>query len=728
MASISVFTPVIGCTDCIAKSPSNQEFNSNTAQPVDQIPLCPELGLIDDEGLFVLPPEDADEASNDELENEKSSCASIKHSIANSLDRVSDTSSIRSFTTSQKHKKRKKRAYTVNLSNCKYESVRRVLRRFGFREVEEDEDWNLYWTDYSVSLDRVVVMKAWQKINHFPGMSELCRKDSLARNLNRMAKMFPKDYAIFPKTWCLPSDWNELQNYARKRKSKTYIFKPDTGCQGRGIYLTKSVKDMRPMDNMICQVYLSKPFVIDGYKFDLRLYILLTSCDPLRMFMFKDGLVRFTTVQYADPNNRNVNNLYMHLTNYALQKHSNEYIRDDEEGGTKRRVTTLNRWFRENDYDLQKIWADIDDVIIKTVLSGYAVLRHNYRTCFPNHVQTSACFEILGFDIMLDHKLKPYILEVNHSPSFSTDSKLDKEIKEAMLWDTLQLAHFSMISKKKCMEDERKRIRSRLLQKTVRKDVRETNEKDLAHFNEVAEKYERNHLGNYRMIYPPADKEKYEKFLNPHAMFYQETVTYKVRSECARQMREEIKMKQEKLDALQHKGKPIGPESPAPKKLASRSMTVRSKSQTVSGAERRLLHPNPLHEAQRPWGDQEFASDLVTETVNLAQAGDARASWEAQPIVAEEEESRLEALRQRERLMHAVGLVEAIHRLLAGSSGVISTIGASVRAKMPRNMGEMHRQCQKPISSNVSLDKTQTKTIVMSVHPGFNAAVSTVKR
>ncbi|CAH8482830.1 unnamed protein product [Dicrocoelium dendriticum] len=534
MASISVFTPVIGCTDCIAKSPSNQEFNSNTAQPVDQIPLCPELGLIDDEGLFVLPPEDADEASNDELENEKSSCASIKHSIANSLDRVSDTSSIRSFTTSQKHKKRKKRAYTVNLSNCKYESVRRVLRRFGFREVEEDEDWNLYWTDYSVSLDRVVVMKAWQKINHFPGMSELCRKDSLARNLNRMAKMFPKDYAIFPKTWCLPSDWNELQNYARKRKSKTYIFKPDTGCQGRGIYLTKSVKDMRPMDNMICQVYLSKPFVIDGYKFDLRLYILLTSCDPLRMFMFKDGLVRFTTVQYADPNNRNVNNLYMHLTNYALQKHSNEYIRDDEEGGTKRRVTTLNRWFRENDYDLQKIWADIDDVIIKTVLSGYAVLRHNYRTCFPNHVQTSACFEILGFDIMLDHKLKPYILEVNHSPSFSTDSKLDKEIKEAMLWDTLQLAHFSMISKKKCMEDERKRIRSRLLQKTVRKDVRETNEKDLAHFNEVAEKYERNHLGNYRMIYPPADKEKYEKFLNPHAMFYQETVTYKVRSECAR--------------------------------------------------------------------------------------------------------------------------------------------------------------------------------------------------
>ncbi|OON17051.1 hypothetical protein X801_07119 [Opisthorchis viverrini] len=44
------------------------------------------------------------------------------------------------------------------------------------------------------------------KINHFPGMSELCRKDSLARNLNRMAKIFPKEYAIFPKTWSLPAE------------------------------------------------------------------------------------------------------------------------------------------------------------------------------------------------------------------------------------------------------------------------------------------------------------------------------------------------------------------------------------------------------------------------------------------------------------------------------------------------------------------------------------------
>lgn len=46
----------------------------------------------------------------------------------------------------------------------------------------------------------------FQKINHFPGMTEICRKDLLARNLNRMLKLFPKEYSIFPRTWCLPAE------------------------------------------------------------------------------------------------------------------------------------------------------------------------------------------------------------------------------------------------------------------------------------------------------------------------------------------------------------------------------------------------------------------------------------------------------------------------------------------------------------------------------------------
>ncbi len=77
-----------------------------------------------------------------------------------------------------------------------------------------------------------------------------------------------------------------------------------------------------------------------------------------------------------------------------------------------RKISTINRWLEKNGYDADKMWRDTDDVIIKTIISAHAVLKHNYRTCFPNHVRGSACFEILGFDVMLDKRLKPYVLEV----------------------------------------------------------------------------------------------------------------------------------------------------------------------------------------------------------------------------------------------------------------------------------------------------------------------------
>lgn len=54
------------------------------------------------------------------------------------------------------------------------------------------------------------------------------------------------------------------------------------------------------------------------------------------------------------------------------------------------------------------------DVIIKTLIAAHPILCHNYRSCFPNHTRGSACFEILGFDVLLDRKLKPWLLEVGN--------------------------------------------------------------------------------------------------------------------------------------------------------------------------------------------------------------------------------------------------------------------------------------------------------------------------
>ncbi len=190
-------------------------------------------------------------------------------------------------------KKGKKKQIGICVVATKYDCVRRVGRKLGFKEVEEHEDWSIFWTDLSVSIDRVNQMKRWQKINHYPGMSEICRKDFLTRNMNRMAKMFPKDYSFFPKSWCLPADYADLANYARLKKNKTYICKPDSGCQGKGIFITKNPnKDIKPGDNFVAQVYVSRVSFRKGL-FSIRLFLkaltfktVRNRLQPVLMFFF----------------------------------------------------------------------------------------------------------------------------------------------------------------------------------------------------------------------------------------------------------------------------------------------------------------------------------------------------------------------------------------------------------------------------------------------------------
>ncbi|XP_034363040.2 tubulin polyglutamylase TTLL6 isoform X1 [Arvicanthis niloticus] len=387
-------------------------------------------------------------------------------------------------------------------------------------------------------------MKSYQKINHFPGMSEICRKDLLARNMSRMLKLFPKDFHFFPRTWCLPADWGDLQTYSRTRKNKTYICKPDSGCQGRGIFITRSVKEIKPGEDMICQLYISKPFIIDGFKFDLRIYVLVTSCDPLRVFVYNEGLARFATTSYSHPNTDNLDEICMHLTNYSINKHSSNFIQDAY-SGSKRKLSTFNLYMKSHGYDVEQIWRGIEDVIIKTLISAHPVIKHNYHTCFPSHTLNSACFEILGFDILLDRKLKPWLLEVNHSPSFSTDSKLDKEVKDSLLYDALVLINLGSCDKKKVLEEERQR--GRFLQQCPN---RETRMEEVKGFQAVrlqkTEEYEKKNCGGFRLIYPGLNLEKYDRFFQDNSSLFQNTVASRARELYARQLIQELRQKQEK--------------------------------------------------------------------------------------------------------------------------------------------------------------------------------------
>ena len=90
---------------------------------------------------------------------------------------------------------------------------------------------------------------------------------------------------------------------------------------------------------------MHKPYLIDGLKFDLRIYVLVYGVDPLRAFVFREGLARFATDEYVGPFKGNLDNLYMHLTNYAINKNADNFEANedsqDDDIGHKRSVTSI---------------------------------------------------------------------------------------------------------------------------------------------------------------------------------------------------------------------------------------------------------------------------------------------------------------------------------------------------------------------------------------------------
>ncbi|XP_077462659.1 tubulin polyglutamylase TTLL7 isoform X3 [Stigmatopora argus] len=442
------------------------------------------------------------------------------------------------------HTKKKKGIISANVAGTKYEIVRIVMNEVGFLKTrDDDETANLIWNDSAVQHEKIAELRNYQRINHFPGMGEICRKDCLARNMSKMIKCQSQEYSFVPKTWIFPAEYTQFQNYVkelrRKRKQKTFIVKPANGAMGHGISLIRNCDKLPAQEHFIVQEYLDKPFLMEGYKFDLRIYILVTSCDPLRIFLYNDGLVRMGTEKYHSPTEANLNQLYMHLTNYSVNKHNENFERDETvDKGSKRSVSWFTEFLRTNGYDVAKFWGDVSELVVKTLIVAEPHVLHAYRMCRPGQPpgSDSVCFEVLGFDIILDRKLKPWLLEINRAPSYGTDQKIDFDIKRGVLLNALKLLNIRASDKKRNLAQQKAEAQRRLYghgsvkklaatssdwerQRHTLERRREELKEHLAQVRKqiCREAHEKQNLGNYRRIYPPEDKlllEKYESLLS----------------------------------------------------------------------------------------------------------------------------------------------------------------------------------------------------------------------
>lgn len=209
--------------------------------------------------------------------------------------------------------------------------VRTVLEHNGVYRSEGGAKASIVWNPKMNSADQFMRLYSFQKVNHFPHSAQLGRKDCLNKNVYYMQIRFPKEFNFLPRTYILPQEEPVLLDHCSNRKlhANYYIFKPKASSQGKGIFLCTEPAEVlaqrdREAKHFVVSEYITNPLLIKGYKFDLRIYVLVTSLNPLKIYVYQDGLARFCAEKFS-LRDEDLSNRYAHLTNYAINKHSKHF-------------------------------------------------------------------------------------------------------------------------------------------------------------------------------------------------------------------------------------------------------------------------------------------------------------------------------------------------------------------------------------------------------------------
>ena len=363
------------------------------------------------------------------------------------------------------------------------ECILNTCKRGGIELIKNMDNCNIIWKLIHPNKMRELVrlINRTQKYNHFPCTFQLGRKDNLYKHIKNFKKLFPKLYNFIPTTYIIPTDIKEFEFDFRKYKKALWIVKPVNLSRGRGVhilkgeaefkYIYKRVKTMTVPPQILISRYIDKPHLINKKKYDLRIYVLVISFSPLRIYLYNNGLTRFATEDYK---RSDFDNVFIHLTNYSINKNNlkykpnqdltnlelqknnntnknligeeneeNEEYEEDyefEENYSKWSLFELRHFFRKMGKEkiFEKIWKQVEDIVIKTILS---VADDYYKEISLNKI--NSLFELYGFDIMIDEKFKAWLIEVNVNPSLHCTSPLDLNLKTDLITDILNIVGIS---------------------------------------------------------------------------------------------------------------------------------------------------------------------------------------------------------------------------------------------------------------------------------------------
>lgn len=248
------------------------------------------------------------------------------------------------------------------------------------------------------------------------------------------------------------------ENYEKDEnfeKKDEFLIKPSNGSLGRGIKIIQSGDLIdkysycdeiykKPKNSTktkqipaVAQKYI-KSHLINNTKFDLRIYVLVSSVEPLEIFVYRDGLARFCSLKSS------CKSIFARITNVTMNKNSS--FCNQPEKISRLISDVFDECFSEEQQN--KIWSEIDDLIVLTLFCSHRYLLKGQEKFLPNSINIkrknlfySKCFQIFGFDILLREKdLKPFLIEVNYRPSLEFMRCCERRMKVDMIKDAIKIA------------------------------------------------------------------------------------------------------------------------------------------------------------------------------------------------------------------------------------------------------------------------------------------------
>ena len=275
------------------------------------------------------------------------------------------------------------------------------------------------------------------RTQRFPGMRQLCNKVPLARLFQQQRVLAPNsNFGFTPQTWILPEQSEALE----VEPDGWFIVKPNAGTRGQGISLhyggaaaAEGANAEEAADGVstgaVAQQYIP-PLLWPagtGQKWDLRLYVLVTAVAPrMEAALFCTGIARLCSSPYSEPSPQNCANNTIHLSNTAINAVEDE--------ACKQPLDVALELLAAAGCDTDALWAQIrDEVIGNTLCLLQPSLSLSYGAAFGPKSNPSRCYQVLGFDVMLDSDARPFLLEINANPSFALPTELDAAVKPSII-------------------------------------------------------------------------------------------------------------------------------------------------------------------------------------------------------------------------------------------------------------------------------------------------------